>query len=397
MTDRPAVSPAVARISALLLADIDALSDAVAGAIAAAERTLLPAPNYERLRDNNRRHLTAVLTYLAGGPETGLPIARETGCESAAEGVPLPVVLRTYRIAARVTWDRAMALTGDELGAGRALLATASEVWRLVDDYSQAMTIGYQEAMSEIQRRDARLRDAALDALLTGRVDGGNLREYADIVRLPVQSSYAVVAAASESAAAEPLPGVGEALTALGVRSAWRVRVDTQIGIVAVTDTFTLERLTALLGERATGAVGVSAAYGMLTDTAAALRQAELACATAQSDSDRVVRYDRALIPVLLAGAPEIADALIQRVLGPLLELPEHDRATLLETMSAWFASDGEVAAVAGVLFCHRNTVRFRLNRITDLTGRRFTAPAESAELFLALHAYRSRRTDSAR
>lgn len=394
---RPAVSPAVARISGLLLADIDALSDAVADAVGAVEPVWLTSFNYKRLRENNRRQLTAVLTYLAGGTDTGLPIARATGRRSAQEGVPLPAILRTYRIAARVTWDRAMALTGDELGAGRALLATASEVWQLVDDYSQAMTLGYQEVLSEIQRRDSRLRDAALDALLTGRADGADLREYADIVRLPLQGGFAVVAAASETTAAEPLPGVGETLTALGVRSAWRVRADTQLGIVAVTESFTLDRLAGLLGERAGGPVGISCAYGTLADTPAALRQAELACATAPSGSGRVVRYDQALIPVLLAGAPEIADALTQRVLGSLLELPEHDRTTLLDTMSAWFASEGEVAAVAAALFCHRNTVRFRLNRITDLTGRRFSAPAESAELFLAAHAYRTRRSDQQR
>ncbi|MGW3345598.1 helix-turn-helix domain-containing protein [Nonomuraea rubra] len=36
-------------------------------------------------------------------------------------------------------------------------------------------------------------------------------------------------------------------------------------------------------------------------------------------------------------------------------------------------------------MFCHRNTVRYRLGRLRDLTGRSVHHPAEAAELLLAL------------
>jgi len=40
-------------------------------------------------------------------------------------------------------------------------------------------------------------------------------------------------------------------------------------------------------------------------------------------------------------------------------------------------------------LFCHPNTIRHRLRRIADATGRSLTAPADVTELCLALEAAR--------
>ncbi len=39
------------------------------------------------------------------------------------------------------------------------------------------------------------------------------------------------------------------------------------------------------------------------------------------------------------------------------------------------------------MMHCHRNTVRYRLRKIRDLTGRDTTDPRQSAELYLALQA----------
>ncbi|WP_169815629.1 PucR family transcriptional regulator [Nocardia inohanensis] len=392
MNDRSSASNAfIAEAGRALLADIDALVAEVAAAIEQAEPAYPELATPEGLRQNNREHLVAILSHLAGDPDAGTEVARANGRLRAQQRIPLPVALRSYRIGARVTWERALGYATENPGDERALLRLASDVWQLVDDYSEALTLGYQEVENEMQRRDARLRDAALDALFTGG-DAPRLGEYADLLRLPRQGRYLMVAATSESTAAEAIPGISETLSTLGVRSAWQLRVDCQLGIVAITDTFTPERLVQLLSERATGPAGLSTVYDSLEATPAALRQAELACTAAQCETARIVRYEQALIPVLLADATEIAEALTDRILGGVLALPDHDRGTLLDTMSAWFASDGEVAAVAETLFCHRNTVRFRLNRITDLTGRRFAAPAEAAELYLALQAYRTLR-----
>ncbi|WP_245557072.1 helix-turn-helix domain-containing protein [Jongsikchunia kroppenstedtii] len=55
--------------------------------------------------------------------------------------------------------------------------------------------------------------------------------------------------------------------------------------------------------------------------------------------------------------------------------------------LQAWYACRGSTTEVAKRLHCHRNTVRYRLNKVRDLTGRDIADPAESAELHLALRA----------
>lgn len=57
----------------------------------------------------------------------------------------------------------------------------------------------------------------------------------------------------------------------------------------------------------------------------------------------------------------------------------------LLSTVQEWFDGAGSVAAAAGAMYVHPNTVRNRLRRVESLTGRTFTTPREAAEIYLAL------------
>ncbi|MFI6866886.1 PucR family transcriptional regulator [Nocardia sp. NPDC050406] len=382
----------VARACATLLERID---DVVAGVAAEIERA---EPAYgsqhlvdgAELRRSNQENLEAILRYLAGYPGgLGTAMPRATGYRRAEDGVPLPAVLRAYRIGTGVVWNELLAMTENDAAAGRELLDAASDVWKLVDEYSQALTTGYQDAMAEQLRSDARAHDAALDALLTGHADGARMWECARTLGLPPSGEFVVVVAITDAAGAKAVPGVGKSLAMLGVASAWRVRVDSYAGIIALTPRFTDDRLRATLAERALGRVGISSPYTALTDSPAALRQAELACAATRPGSQEVLRHRDALLPMLLAGSPEVAAALVDSVLAPVLALPAHDRDTLLDTARMWFAHDGEVSAVAAALYCHRNTVRFRVNRIAELTGRRLTSPRAATEMQLALQAYR--------
>ena len=52
-----------------------------------------------------------------------------------------------------------------------------------------------------------------------------------------------------------------------------------------------------------------------------------------------------------------------------------------------WLACGGFVDTAAKTLFCHPNTVRYRLNRVAEHTGRSLTDPRAVTELILALQA----------
>jgi DNA-binding PucR family transcriptional regulator len=91
---------------------------------------------------------------------------------------------------------------------------------------------------------------------------------------------------------------------------------------------------------------------------------------------------------MLVASAPGAAIEAARSVLGGLLALREDDRELLLSTLLTWLDERGSANAAASVLFCHPNTVRYRLRRIEDTTNRSLSAPAELAELVTAVRAW---------
>jgi DNA-binding PucR family transcriptional regulator len=74
----------------------------------------------------------------------------------------------------------------------------------------------------------------------------------------------------------------------------------------------------------------------------------------------------------------------MNNVLGPLLNTAAEERDLLLDTLETYFIA-GSMAEAAKRLFCHRNTVRHRLSRIEDLTGRSVDNPSGAVELYIAI------------
>ena len=88
---------------------------------------------------------------------------------------------------------------------------------------------------------------------------------------------------------------------------------------------------------------------------------------------------------VLVNSDEELASALSEQVLGPLLALPEHDRAAVFETLEAYIHGSGSVAEVASQTLRHRNTVRNRLQTVERITGLSLSKPKDVAAITLAM------------
>jgi len=384
--------PAVAAIGERLLSRVDALAIDLTGVIRRAEPfyadgDVVPAPDlHASVRDN----LVHILSRLAGHPMPGLEPPRATGRRRAEQGAPLPAILHAYRVAGKYIWATVLAEAATGQVEPSALLDAASELWFIVDELSGEVTDAYRDTVTDRARRDEQTRNAMLDVLLRGDVgDGSRLWEYATSLRLPHQGSFVVVVARAPGPATESIPRAEEVLRTRGVRSAWRVELDAHVGVVALTPRTTIERLCALLTDLTSGPVGVSEAYATLDQTPAALRQARLAYATASPTGNDLVRYERVPVAVLLASAPDAAAGVARAVLGPVLALPAPECDLLLGTLRVWFAQEGATTAAAAKLHVHRNTVRYRLRRLEELTGRSLTRPTGLAELHLALEATR--------
>jgi carbohydrate diacid regulator len=77
---------------------------------------------------------------------------------------------------------------------------------------------------------------------------------------------------------------------------------------------------------------------------------------------------------------PAVREQLITRILTPLDKEP-----VLMETLQAFFAQECSPSNTAKRLFIHRNTLSYRLNQITDLTGLDPRIFGQAVQLRLAL------------
>ena len=98
--------------------------------------------------------------------------------------------------------------------------------------------------------------------------------------------------------------------------------------------------------------------------------------------------FEDSILAVAAVSAPEVANKLADIVLGPFDDLSTEEREVLFDTFRTWVRNDGSMADTAAQLYCHPNTVRYRLHRIEERTGRALSVPNELAELCLAFEVY---------
>jgi DNA-binding PucR family transcriptional regulator len=130
--------------------------------------------------------------------------------------------------------------------------------------------------------------------------------------------------------------------------------------------------------------VGISPPFDELADTSDGLRFARLAAAGKSLNDSLVTVFDDTPLAVAAVSAPEVMAKIRSSVLGSLNELPAEERTVLLHTFQAWLQAGGSANDTAAKIYCHPNTVRHRLHRIEELTGRSLSRPTDLAELCLA-------------
>lgn len=383
------VAPEVRALSRRLLPDSDALGTRMAERICAeipvyAEGQVLA---YDELVASCSVNLRYVLGILAGDRVPNLDTPRATGAARAESGVPYDAVLQAFRIGGRYIWELLVEHAAPE--EHDVLLLAAADVWSVSDDLAATVTDAYRGALTDRARRDGQMRAVLVASLLDGDESAEQVFEAARVLNLDGASDYVVVSAESPAPGAEGLPDVERVLRRTNVASAWRLDHHYQDGVVALRFGFGVEHLAELLDELATGRVGISSPLGRIDRASEGRRRARVACAAGTPGTPEVRRYDENPLVVLLASSPESARSLVDTVLGPVVALPEEDRDVVLTTARTWLAVDGSTSVAARQLHVHRNTVRYRLRRLEELTGRDLAKPVDAAELHVALECAR--------
>jgi hypothetical protein len=336
-------------------------------------------------------NMRAIFGAIATGCDFNVTAATRLGVERARDGVPLSSVMEAYRVGFRRVWEAIAVeaaarrcLDGDGLRTLTAKLLTAQDL------FTDAMAAGYRQEQTRLVVGDETERSRLIDALLHGRLlELCSLWEVADYLRLPTTGPFVVVAADAAGSGADALPDIAAKLRSLDVSSAWRRLPDVQVGIVHVNTDRYPAAVLALVARVAIGRVGVSARFGDLRDTPRALHQARVTLRGKEDPGLPVSVFDGSILATAAVSAPDVMVDLASPVMQCFADLADEEREILFETFRVWLDHDGSMRAAGEMLFCHANTVRYRMHRIEQRTGRSLTRPRDVAELCLAFEVHR--------
>ena len=336
-------------------------------------------------------NLRAIFGAIATGGEFNVAPATRLGVERARDGVPLSSVMEAYRVGFRRLWEAIAVeaaarccLNGDGLRTLTAKLLIAQDL------FTAAMAAGYRQEQTRLVVGDETERSRLIDALLHGRLlELCSLWEVADYLRLPTSGPFVVIAGDAAGFGADALPDIEAKLRSLDISSAWRRLPDVQVGIVHANTDRHLAAVLALVSRVAVGRVGVSARFGDLRDTARALHQARVTLRGRGDPGSPVSVFDGSILATAAVSAPEVMVDLASPVMQCFADLADEEREILFETFRVWLDHDGSMRTVGELLFCHANTVRYRMHRIEQRTGRSLTRPRDVAELCLAFEVHR--------
>ena len=376
----------------LILARFEDRGDEIAEEIAAA--TVSEVAGFAHVNDRMlhaeiralaRLHLGAYLaTARSGeGPRASvLEAARERAVLRARELVPLAALVHSYLIAQRVISAAITREAGADAPSREAALALIAKTF----DYNIAVTTAMADAYVEVVQGDLADLDAArrglVDALLTTESDS-----WAVLTRRAIKLGFDpdrdyVVALAKvdlpdEAAADSNAPRWAAQAIARSSgqpeRSAFVVSRERDL--VALLDAgsghpprVVLERAAATIEHthRALLRAGVGTAFSGLDAFSHSYQEARRALKHA-TDRRRLVfgPNDVLLFDELTASGNQETARLIPEITRLMLS-----DATVRVTVEAFFAANLNVAAAAKVLSLHPNSLRYRLGRIADTTGR---------------------------
>lgn len=332
------------------------------------ERDVLPVS-----REVVEEFFSRILSH--GEPDpTAPPDLRQAGRRRLEMGVPLDSALHAFRIAGREVWNAVVASTrpGDEH-----VLAELAGAWiEYVDRISSAFAEAYLSASHEQLRRVDARRRAVLDAVLSA-ADAAELAAVASRWSLTLARAYVPVLAEGEEVSGR----IDRVLDLAPAHSLGGFRGQRLVLLVPAPGA-EIERLARAAGLPLV-ARGSAVAAGPALAAEVARTEGLLDAAVASGVAAGVFGPDDLLIPQLVAGNPQVAEALRRRIVEPLSERADD---SLLSTLRGYLET-GSVPATARAECVHVNTVAYRLKRVRELVGLDPRVPSEAALLVLALSA----------
>ncbi|MFC5207535.1 PucR family transcriptional regulator [Pseudonocardia sulfidoxydans] len=305
-------------------------------------------------------------------------VSHRVGVRRAEQGVPINEVQAAANRDFQIVWE-AMLAAADEHEA-TVLLHQAPAVWAVVDDHTQRITEAYRRRSNELDDlSDDRRREWFRRLLKCNGERADVVQNAADVLDLPVDGRFRVVIATREHAGR--LRDARDALTALRWSFHYQEVEGGDLLVIRSTQEQDKRVLNCLAGIRCAVA---PPAHG-LDEVPRATRIASDILAALPEDRDSPGMLEDAWLSVAATQAPLVTQALADRIHRCLENVQDAD--VLLETAQVFCEGDGTVSRAASELFCHRNTVLNRLERLRSLTGFDVRRPRDAAGFLFAMTA----------
>ncbi|SER62244.1 PucR family transcriptional regulator [Actinokineospora terrae] len=295
--------------------------------------------------------------------------------------ISLRQTVEMVRVSLQIFEDLVPGLAADD--AERAVLSEA--VLRYGREVAFASAMSYASAAESRGAWDARLEALVVDGIVRGDAEESLLSRAAALGWDPAAEATVLVG----NPPSDDQPTVVYEVRSRAARVSRPVLLGVQGSRLVVVlagpaedtvDQEVLVKMSAAFGDGAVVAgptvASIADAHRSSSDALSGLR-----AVVAWPDAPRPVRSADLLPERALAGDPEAEWQLIDRVARPL----EEAGGALQETVEAYLATGGVLETCARQLFVHPNTVRYRLRKAAELTGRNAGDPRDALVLRVAL------------
>jgi hypothetical protein len=229
---------------------------------------------------------------------------------------------------------------------------------------------------------DARLESLVVDAVLRGEADD-SMQSRASALGWGSVNHVAVVAGMTpQGDTAGVVDALRRAASHLEIESLAAIQGGRLVAILGGLEdpSLTVRALVQCFGDGPI-VIGPTVPHLFAAGRSARAALSGLGAARAWPDAPRPVLADDLLPERVLAGDAPARRALIDRIYRPLSTAG----GTLFETATTYLDGGGGLESTARVLFIHPNTVRYRLGRISAVTGYDLSQPREAHTVRIAL------------
>lgn len=251
-----------------------------------------------------------------------------------------------------------------------------------------------EEAFAAERRRDERARaQTLLDLLGTQRIAPGEVSAHLRLLGADPGLPTTAMVVARTGGSDDDVPAIMYALARRGRQLVVGGRSDE--GIVLVNGKVSRQALTEELRVLVANRPGMRVAAG-ISDATASVSQLGEALESARRGMESA-RYGEGPVSVmsvadvdshelLLAQLPvSVRRSFREHLLGPIIEYDARHGSELLRTLDVFLETCGSWQRTADELYVHVNTLRYRMQRIEELTGRRMSSMRDRTDLYLAL------------